>query len=49
MEGARSRTVGDKYWQITAEDGETPNHGPFAQQAKNHNYLILHATEFLFA
>jgi hypothetical protein len=24
VEGARSRTVDDKYWQITAKDGETP-------------------------
>jgi hypothetical protein len=23
-EDARSRTVDDKYWQITAKDGETP-------------------------
>jgi hypothetical protein len=28
MEGARSRTVDDKYWQIRAKAGEIPsNHG----------------------
>jgi hypothetical protein len=46
MEGARSRTVNDKYWQITAKDGETPPQ-PWSvvQEANNYNYLIFRVTK----
>ena len=45
MEGARSRTVDDKYWQIRAKTGETnPQAWSVAQEVKNYNYMILHVT-----
>ena len=47
MEGARSRTVDDKYWQIRAKAGEIPsNHGLLHSRTKIHNHLIFHVTEF---
>ena len=50
MEGARSRTVDDKYWQIRAKAGElTLQSWSVAREAKNHNYLIFHVTEFFIA